>query len=77
MNALWLSNAIDHSQTLTKQRSSSIMFDIIVLKALSRRQIEEGKMTIDHRDRIVSRVDALNINDALILYYTYLLHRTE
>ena len=53
------------------------MFDIIVLKALSRRQIEEGKMTIDHRDRIVSRVDALNINDALILYYTYLLHRTE
>ena len=77
MNALWLSNAIDHSQTLTKQRSTSIMFDIIALKALSRRQIEEGKMTIDHRDRIVSRVDALNINDALILYYTYLLHRTE
>lgn len=77
MNASWLSNAIDHSQILTKQRCTSIMFDIIVLKALSRRQIEEGKITVDHRDRIVSRVDALNINDALILYCTCLLHRTE
>lgn len=53
------------------------MFDIIVLNALSSRQIDEGRVTIDHHDRILNREDVLIINDTLIFYFTHLAHSTE
>ena len=53
------------------------MFDITVLNALSSRQIDEGRVTIDHHDRILNREDVLIINDTLIFYFTHLAHSTE